>query len=179
MIKKLIENPFPVNRYQGSDYFCDRETEINRLITDIQNGNSVTLFSIRRMGKTGLIHHLFNQLPLGWKGIYVDILATENLNQFLNLLATAIMNSIPEKSPFGRRVWTFIKSLRPVISFDSLTGVPQASFDVKRKDAELNINAVFQFLEQQDFRILIAVDEFQQIVHYPEKNVDAWLRTQI
>jgi len=177
MIKKLIENPFSVNVYQGSDYFCDRESETNRLLSDIRNGSSVTLFSIRRIGKTGLLHHLLNQLPVGWKGIYIDILATENLNQFLNLLATAIIKSVPEKSPFGKRIWTFIKSLRPMISFDNLTGEPQASFDIKRKDVELNINSVLQFLEQQDLRILIVIDEFQQIVHYPEQNTDAWLRT--
>ena len=36
-----------------------------------------------------------------------------------------------------------------------------------------------KFLESQDFNIVIAIDEFQQIKKYPEKNTDAWLRSVI
>jgi len=131
------------------------------------------------MGKTGLIQHVFSKLPKGFQGIYVDILETENMNQFLNILATSIINSTPEKSGPGKILWNLIRSLRPVISFDSLTGSPQASFDVKPKEVEGNISVLLQFLDKQDFTTIIAIDEFQQILNYPEKNTDAWLRTRI
>jgi AAA+ ATPase superfamily predicted ATPase len=174
-----IKNPFPSTTYYGAEYFCDRQEEASRLIINMQNGNSTTLMAIRRIGKTGLIQHVLSQLPKGWKGIYTDILETENLNQFLNLLATSIINSIPEKSSLGKKFWNFIKSLRPVISFDALTGSPIVSFDLKPKDVEANINSVFQFLEKQDFKTVVAIDEFQQILNYPESTTDAWLRTRI
>ncbi|MDD2564430.1 MAG: ATP-binding protein [Salinivirgaceae bacterium] len=177
MGKAKLNNPFTTVGYYGSEYFCDREEETDQLVTNIQNGNSTTLIAVRRIGKTGLIHHVFAQLPLNWKGIYVDILATENLNEFLNLLATAIIRDVPEKSSLGKRFWEFIKSLRPVISFDPMSGEPQASFNVKRSDAELNIASVLKFIDLQDFKTVIAIDEFQQILNYPEKNTDAWLRT--
>jgi uncharacterized protein len=179
MSTKNPENPFPVTAYLGAEYFCDRKDETARLISNIQNGNSTTLTAIRRIGKTGLIKHVLTQLPKEWKGIYVDILETENLNQFLNILTTAIIGSVPEKSGLGSILWKFVKSLRPVISFDSLTGAPQASFDVKPNEAEANINSVLQFLDKQNFNTVIAIDEFQQILNYPEKNTDAWLRTRI
>jgi len=176
---KQFENPFPVTTYLGVEFFCDRQDETSRLISNIQNGNSTTLISRRRIGKTGLIHHVLCQLPTGWKGIYIDILETENLNQFLNLLATSIIQSIPEKSNLGKRFWNLLKSLRPVISYDELTGTPQASFDIKPKEIENNIHHIFQFLESQEYKIVVAIDEFQQICKYPEKNTDAWLRTRI
>jgi AAA+ ATPase superfamily predicted ATPase len=179
MSSKRPENPFPVTTYLGAENFCDRQKETSLLISHMQNGNSTTLMAIRRIGKTGLIKHVLTQLPKGWKGIYIDILETENLNQFLNILTTSIINSVPEKSGLGRIFWDFVKSLRPVISFDSLTGAPQASFDIKTKEVESNINSVFQFLEKQDFNTVIAIDEFQQILKYPEQNTDAWLRTRI
>jgi AAA+ ATPase superfamily predicted ATPase len=174
-----LENPFPTTSYHGAAYFCNRKEETFRLISNMQNGNSTTLMAIRRIGKTGLMHHVLSQLPKGWKGIYIDILETETLNHFLNILTTSIINSVPEKSGIGRVFWNFIKSLRPVISFDSLSGTPQASFDIQLKEVETNINLVFQFLESQNFRTVIAIDEFQQILNYPEKNTDAWLRTRI
>lgn len=179
MAAKQLENPFPVTTYHGSEYFCDRQEETAQLISNMRNGNSTTMISIRRIGKTGLIHHVMSRLPSGWKGIYTDILETENLNHFLNILATSIINAVPEKSSLGVKFGDFIKSLRPVISFDSLTGAPQASFHIKQKEVETNIDSVFKFLEKQEFRTIIAIDEFQQILNYPEKNTDAWLRTRI
>ena len=176
---KQFENPFPVTTYLGAEFFCDREEETSRLISNIQNGNSTTIIALRRIGKTGLIQHVFTQLPSGWKGIYIDILETENLNQFLNLLATSIIRAIPEKSNLGKRFWNLLKSLRPVISYDALSGSPQASFDIKPKEIEDNIHSILQFLESQEYKIVVAIDEFQQITKYPEKNTDAWLRTRI
>ncbi|MFN8207258.1 MAG: ATP-binding protein [Bacteroidales bacterium] len=173
------ENPFPVNTYLGPEYFCDRIDETNLLISNARNGSSTSLIAIRRIGKTGLIKHVLARLPKGWKGIYIDILETENLGQFLNMLATALLNSASEKSKPGRLLWEYIKSLRPVISFDSLTGSPQASFDLKPKEVEANIDAVLRFLDGQDHKILIAIDEFQQILRFPEKTTEAWLRSRI
>ena len=173
------ENPFLISGYHSPDYFCDRKDETAQLLSDIQNGQNVTLTSVRRIGKTGLIKHLFYNLPTGWKGVYVDILATENLQGFLSILTTAILNAVPEKENLGRKIWTFVKSMRPVISFDPLTNLPQASFELRQTDTEMHINSIMQFLEKQDFNIVIAIDEFQQITRYPEKNIDAWLRSVI
>lgn len=171
------KNPFLTTGYHSPDYFCNRVEETLRLQNYLINGQNVTLTSIRRMGKTGLLKHLFYQLPAGWKGIYVDILSTENHTQLLDSLATAMIQSVPEKDSFGKKAWNLIKSMRPVISFDPLTNLPQVSFNVKAKETENNIETILRFLEEQEYRIAVAIDEFQQITRYPEKNTDAWLRT--
>ena len=173
------ENPFLTTGYYSPEYFCDRESETRQLLNYLVNGQNVTLTSVRRMGKTGLIKHLFYQLPANWKGIYVDILSTETMSQFLDAFATAVIQSMPEKETLGQKLWNFIKSMRPVISFDSLTYLPQASFELRAKEAENHINSILQFLEKQDFKVVVAIDEFQQITKYPEKNADAWLRSVI
>jgi uncharacterized protein len=179
MLTRNLKNPFPFVGYFGPEYFCDREKEAAQIIRNLENGGSTTLISIRRMGKTGLIQHVFGQLPHGYKGIYVDILSTEDLKQLLNLLATSIIRSISEKSSIGKKIWDFIKSLRPVISFDALTGEPQASFNLEKNDAIPGIQAVLSFLDRQQFKTVIALDEFQQILKYPDKNSEAWFRSAI
>lgn len=179
MADKFLQNPFVVTGYKGAEYFCDRDKETAQLIENMLNGNSTTIISIRRIGKTGLIRHVFEELPENWQGIYIDILETENLRGFLNLLATSILNSVPEKSSIWGKCMDFIKSLRPVIGFDPLTGLPQASFDITNEYVEQNIDATLKFLETLETRIVIAIDEFQQILFYPERNTDAWLRTRI
>jgi AAA+ ATPase superfamily predicted ATPase len=171
------DTPFPTVGYYGPDYFCDREKEIESLITNIRGGQSTTLVSIRRMGKTGLINHLKHTLSDKYIFIYADILPTENLHEFLNKMASSILNSVPEKSSIGEKIWHFIKSLRTVFTFDPLTGEPQVSFHIQPKESDNQVEHLFAFLEKQEKRVIIAIDEFQQICEYPEKNVEAWLRS--
>jgi len=168
--------PFPTVGYYGPKYFCDRETETETLIGNIKGGQSTTLVAIRRIGKTGLIKHLQEKLSNKNICVYVDILPTENSSDFLNSLATAILNAVPEKTSIGSKIWAFIKSLRPVITFDSLSGEPNVSFKVQPNESQHHIESLFTFLEKQDKQVIVAIDEFQQILEYPEKNMDAWLR---
>lgn len=170
-------NPFITTGYQGSEYFCDREQETNTLINNLINGRSTTLVAIRRMGKTGLIRHVLAQLPEGYTGIYLDILPTENLKEFLNALTTAVFAGIPERSKPGKKILDFIKSLRPVVSYDPLTGFPQLTIDTRPGEVERHIQSVLEFLEGYPQKIIFAIDEFQQILNYPEKNTDAFLRS--
>jgi AAA+ ATPase superfamily predicted ATPase len=168
-----------VSAYQGPEYFCDREQETSKLISNISSGISSALISVRRIGKTGLIHHVLSKLPHQLKGIYIDILETENLHQFLDHLGTALLNAESEHTGTGRKIWNFIKSLRPVITFETLTGSPQASFNLKPSQTEQSVDSILSFLDSQTFKTIIAIDEFQQITNYPEKNTDSWLRTRI
>ena len=179
MNSNRLQNPFPVSTYQGPDYFCDREQETIKLVSNINAGMSSVLISVRRIGKTGLLQHVLTRLPYGFKGIYIDILETENMHHFLNHLGTALLLVESEETGMGKKIWNFIKSLRPVISFETLTGAPQASFDFKPQQTEQSIDSILHFLDNQSFRTVIAIDEFQQITNYPEKNADAWLRTRI
>ena len=55
-------NPFNLKDYSGPEFFCNRTAETIRLINAAKNQRNLTLSSIRKMGKTGLIHHVFNQL---------------------------------------------------------------------------------------------------------------------
>ncbi|MFB6318238.1 hypothetical protein [Saccharicrinis sp. FJH54] len=170
-------NPFTTTTYIGPKYFCDRKHESDLILKKVKNGSSITLLSVRRMGKTGLIHHINNQLPNDVIGVYVDILNTENLTGFLNQLSSALINASEKNLTTGNKIWKFIRSLRPTIGFDSLTGSPYTSFNIQKQETENNIENIFQFIDTSDQKYVIAIDEFQQILNYPEENTDAWLRT--
>jgi hypothetical protein len=166
-------NPFPTSGYYGPNYFCDREKETQQITQLLQNGQSCLLIGIRRLGKTALIQHVSHHLPSHWEFIYLDILATENEQQLLNAIGTALLQHFSEKDKIGKRVWEFVKTLRPIISFDHLSGIPQVSFQIAQ--AERPVIDILTFLSQLENPVVIAIDEFQQIHSYPEKNTDAWL----
>lgn len=175
-------NPFLVSGYKGAKYFCDRETETATIKRNINSNINITLFAIRRIGKTGLIHHVFDSYKKNNKTvcIYVDILSSNNLKEFTNQLATVIYNSFPENKGIGKKIIDAIKLLRPLISFDLLSGSPELSFELGEiKQYEKTIQQMFSFLDSQNKKIVFAIDEFQQILEYPEKNTEALLRTHI
>ena len=58
----LKQNPFIISGYISPDFFCDREKETSRMLDAIKNHRHLTLFSPRRMGKSGLIKHSFYML---------------------------------------------------------------------------------------------------------------------
>lgn len=183
--KRLAMNPFTLKDYAGPEYFCDRLEETNRLVNAIENQRNLTLSSIRKMGKTGLIHHLFNQLSRGEKYdcIYFDIYYTDTLADFINKFGTSLLtiqDSFPEK--IKRMINRFIQSIRPTISFDSLNGSPTFSFNIENEtNVTRTMEDIFSFLNERSAEksMVIAIDEFQQIANYPENNVEALLRTNI
>ena len=70
-----MDNPFVFNGYRGKEYFFDREKETQLLLQHALSGVNVTLIAQRRMGKTGLIFRLFDELQTTTANInpiYVD-----------------------------------------------------------------------------------------------------------
>jgi AAA+ ATPase superfamily predicted ATPase len=178
----VIQNPFPVTAYYGPGYFCDRQAETKRLEDNALNGIHTTLLSIRRMGKTGLIQHLFHKMGKRKEVycLYADIYASQSQQDLIGQLSTAILKAFPPKKNIGKKVMEFITSLRPIISYDNLTGQPEVSFQFSQsRQQEQSLENLLQFLDGLDALIIIAIDEFQQIAEYPEKNTEALLRTLI
>lgn len=178
----MITNPFIIAGYIPPQYFCDRITETENLTKYLLNGNNVVLISPRRMGKSALIDHCYLQPELkNYATIYIDILQTSSLNEFVYLLGKEIYNKIVPKT----KKWTtnFIQALKSIMgfwSFDPVSGFP--SFNVSMGQIEnpgLTLEEIFSFIENYDKRCIIAFDEFQQIAKYKEKNVEAILRTLI
>ena len=175
-------NPFIEIGYKAPQYFCDREEETKQLQSYIANKINTTLFAFRKLGKTGLIQHVFYSLrkKKNLVCIYVDILGTSDKASFINELATAIYNVFPAEDTIGKKVIKAIQSLRPTIQFDELTGQPSVTIDSSSShQQETTITGLFSFLDQQKIRVVFAIDEFQQILKYPEKNMEAILRTQM
>ena len=180
--KKIPANPFILTGYVSPDYFCDREQETQKLISALQNGRNVTLISPRRIGKTGLIRHVFHRMEAEKlaKCYYVDLYKTDSLASLVEQLANVVLGSLDTtKSKIIKQVSTFFKSLRPLFSFDSLTGVPTFMVDVKPEMAEHSLAEIFSYMEQSGQLCVVAMDEFQSITSYGDSGVEALLRSHI
>ena len=134
--------------YKGAEYFCDRQKETEKMISTLHNERNITLVAPRRMGKTGLIHHVFHQMEEQYEGVkcfYLDIFATKNLEQMVQLMASEIIGKL----------------------------------DLKPSEGRESLKRIFEYLKQSGKRCYIAIDEFQQILSYPEDGVEAMIRSYI
>ena len=178
-----VLNPFVVGRYVSDKYFCDREKETEFLIKQIENGRNIALISPRRMGKTGLVRHCFHQPRLSdnYYTFFVDIYATSSLAEFVYLLGKTIYEELkPKKTVWAEKFFQIITSLRVGFKMDTITGEP--GFDIGLGDIQTpqtTLDEIFQYLDAADKPCIVAIDEFQQIGSYEEKNVEAMLRTKI
>lgn len=177
-----VPNPFVTNGYVAPHYFCDRVEETKQLTSLVTNGNNVALISPRRLGKTGLINHCFEQgvVKDNYYTFIVDIYVTKNLQEFVFELGKTVLGALKSR---GRKVWekflNAIGSLRSYISFD-INGNPEWGLGVGDiKVPEFTLDEIFAYLEQADKPCIVAIDEFQVIAGYPDNKVEAVLRTRI
>ena len=178
----MIYNPFITSGYVSSEYFCDRENETRQLVQNILGHSHTVLISPRRMGKTSLIEHCFNQdiIKNSCHTFFIDIYPTMNLNDFVFLLGNRICRSLKVKDKQLMELFVkVVKSIQFTIGFDE-AGMMNGSFGLGDiKDSQKSLEEIFQYLEEAKRPCVVAIDEFQQIEKYPEKNVEALLRTYI
>lgn len=172
-------NPFLITGYKSPEYFCDREIESSTLRNAIDNQRNITLISARRMGKTGLIQHVFSQISQQ-NMVYFDIMGTTGFDEFVSVFCNAVLQSMSRSERAWKGFLKKLAALRPALSFDSLTGEPRITLDIKNvHEAESSLDMVFALMAENKRPFVIAIDEFQQIAAYPGKNMEAILRAHV
>lgn len=178
-----IDNPFLLYGYEGPEYFCDRKEETEEIVSSLRNGCNITLMSPRRYGKTGLIRHVFHKIKEQDPDavcFYIDIYATNSLYDFVQTFAKAVVGKLDTPLQKAENIITKIfKSSQITMSTDFMTGLPQLSLNFAPQYTESTLDEIFTYISQSQCNCYIAFDEFQQVTEYPEKNVEALLRTHI
>lgn len=178
-----MENPFYITGIIPEPYFCDREKETSWMVRTLENKAHILLTSPRRMGKTQLIRHVFEQPTVkdNYYTFYTDIYATTSLNELVLFLSKEIYTVlVPKGKTVLNKFLAGLHSLAGSFGYDPVSNTP--TFNIKLGDIhspELTLEEIFRYLEQADKPCIFAIDEFQQIANYPEKNVEATLRTHI
>lgn len=180
---KSLNNPFVIGSYAGKHYFCDRVNESKELIDNVLNERNTVLVSHRRIGKTGLICHCFEQPAIrkNYNVFFVDILATTTLQEFVLAFGKEIIKKLkPQSRKFVDYLKNIFTSLRGGFKIDTQTGEPSFEIGIGEIESpETTLDEIFKYLGSSDKPCVVAIDEFQQIGYYPEKNVEALLRSKI
>lgn len=170
-----IENPFYTGIQIPDAYFCDRQVETQTIIDLIQNGNNVVLKAQRRIGKSSLIQHVFNQPQIKQKynTLYVDLFGTKNKDDFHLAFQNELIHAPFAKSAkIKQHFEALLKGLHvslgeynPATGIYSLPSIGSTPSQIPL----LPLDDLFNYLEQTSKPNLVVFDEFQQIQYYPER----------
>lgn len=178
----MSDNPFILEPYRSKDLFCDRENELAQLMAHLENGRNVTMISPRRLGKTGLIFRLFDEIKTTgapYETVYADISDTLSLEDSIKVLSQAVATQLKSQS----QILSFLKalkSIRPLLGVDPFSGMPQVSIAfATNEQQQRTLEDLLMFLENYPQQVVVAIDEFQQIREYEGLNMEAVLRKHI
>ena len=177
-----IYNPFIItSKYVSKEYICDREKETVELVGNIRNWRNTVLVSQRRMGKSGLIGHVFSmpEISKEYETFFIDIYDTTSLEDFVLLLGKEICERLQSRGEkFVEKFLMTVTSVVASFSADPISGMP--SIDLKPSatgSAGKSLEQIFKFMESNSRPCIVAIDEFQQIADYSDgKKIIATLR---
>ena len=180
---EITINPFITTGKIPTELFCDRKEESETLIRKITSGANVVLMSPRRVGKTQLIYHCFDVPAIrdNYIVFFVDILKTSSIHEFTYELGKAVFNTLASKGQKMQKLaLATMKSLIGNITIDPMTSLPVFGLAIGNiQNPSYSLEEIFKTLELAGKKCIVAIDEFQQITNYPEKNIEATLRTQM
>jgi hypothetical protein len=180
-----MDNPFVYGEIAPGDSFVDREIELDRLVTDLSDGQKVFLISPRRYGKSSLIRQALT--ALGRRGALTVELTVSSHSSYLSFLegyarALATVDTRAQRA----RSWLSgsLGSMRPEFRFDAkLTGGGMSvAFPTvhNARDVARLANDVFalpgRLAAERKRPVVVALDEFQAIDSFNGGSVEHALR---
>ena len=163
-----MNSPFPYERLPNTNEFFGRTKELEKLSTIAKYSNNLLIHSKRRMGKSSLIKTFFEQNKEDYLCIYVDIFDITSKEDFD--LKTAIKN-----------LTSLFKRVRVEPTIDPNT----LEYSIKPIVATLSFEEMFEdfFNSLNELsktnKIILAIDEFQQIANITDVKLDAMMRKYI
>ena len=179
-----LKNPFVIIGDIPEPYFCDRETETQRIIRTITNEGNIVLMSPRRMGKSRLVKHVFKQPEIAkhYQTFYIDLLHTSSIREFAYTFGKTVFDQLKSRSEKMLQSLTqALKSIAGTFGFDPMTGLPTFTLEMGRiQSPEYTIQEIMEWLENCNIPCIVCFDEFQRINKYPDNKqgqVEAMLRS--
>jgi hypothetical protein len=180
-------NPFVYGEIVPASAFVGRETELDRLVTDLADGQKVFLISPRRYGKSSLIRHALAALDR--RRVATLELTVSSFSSYIGFLEgyTKALVALDTKTRSRSWLGDFFTSMRPELRHDG--GRDGASISLSfptvrtDRDAARLAEQVFalpaRIADRLGRRIAIALDEFQAIGGYNGGSVEQALRAAV
>lgn len=166
-----------------AEHFIGREKEIEKLASHMRYGVNTILISPRRWGKTSLVNRVAREVAdEHLKVVKVDIFSCRSEYDFYNAFASALLQQTASRlEEWRQNAQEFLSRLVPRLSFSP---EPNHDFSLslgitpKNYTPEEILNLPERIAQKKGYRIVVCIDEFQQIGDFPDSmSVQKRMRT--
>lgn len=167
----MTENPFVFGKTVGKTDFCNRSRDIEFMHHQFNTNANTILISPRRWGKSSLVEEAARRYPHAHICFaFIDLFKCRTPEEFQEAYVQALLKAtnskMDEAFQFANK---WLKGLLPYLSFqpDTNTGFAikfQAHSSVKEDEI---INLSQTIATKKKVRIILCIDEFQNINHFP------------
>lgn len=158
-------NPFRYGQIVSRENFCGRPELSQKLISCIKSGQNIYVQGERRTGKTSLICEAVRTLKKH-QMVYVDLMEVKSSDDFVKRMVMALISK-EETAGFIERVLKKLSHIRPVVSFDPVTGLSTIAID---SSVDLSPDSIFGVMDlitsshSKTNPLVIVFDEFQDVL---------------
>ncbi len=169
----MIGLPFKYGKVIDSNFFINRDNELQYLKTITLSKINITLISPRRWGKSSLIHRLSEVVKKENKKVvfcFIDLFNSRTETEFYEYFATQILKASYSKwEERIEKTKQFFQQLIPQFNFGA-DPTTQFSVSFDWDSVEKNPNEILDLPEKiaksKKIQLVICLDEFQNIAHF-------------
>jgi hypothetical protein len=185
----MAQNPFVYGEIVPGEAFVDRETELDRLISDLDDGQKVFLISPRRYGKSSLIRQALATLTRhGALTVEITVSSYSSYLSFLEGYARALATVETRWERARNWLLKVMSSTRPEVRYEpegSGPGRLTVAFPLVQSERDVNrvANEVFtlpgRLAAERKRAVIVALDEFQAVESFNGGSVEHALRAAV
>ena len=178
-----MENPFVYQGIASDRAFCNRKIEIDTILQYAHTSHNLLIYSHRRYGKSSLILRAFDVLKnqnSDIRTMRVDLFGTLSERDFCITFYRALAQLEGGMQKLISYLKQGAKQLRLTLGIDALfTGGIPFTPTLESSDTEIVFDDLMKIVAHysEKHRLLIALDEFQEIASYSHGNFEKLLRS--
>ena len=168
----MRSNPFSI----GGE-FIGRERELALLNESIRRGQSVVLYAPLGEGKTTLFNKCCSKYKYSKDYVVMgcDLCGTQNMSEFTTRLINSLQHFTTEKA--NSLFLGLLKSIKTQLSIDPITGTPSINIVFSPEESKTTLEKIKHCIQSSSKQYLLYIDEFQEIINYPDNNAEALLQS--
>jgi hypothetical protein len=168
----MKDSPFIYGTTVNRHSFTNRESETEKLKTNLLNGVNTMIISPRRWGKSSLVEKVIsdiNKKEKKVKTVVIDLFSVSNEEEFLELFAREVLKASSTKWQdwinTGKEIF---KKLTPKFSMSFEQTDFSLSFDWKelKKYSQEVLDLPESIAKKKGIRFIICLDEFQNLSYF-------------
>lgn len=175
-----MKNPFKYGMVVTGEDFVDRKEEIEILKKNLLSGQSIILYSSRRLGKTSLMKQTMCLLPKTVIPIYIDLFGITSKKVLVKKMVNKLMiNTYPKVAMLRNMVQKLLSkiTIKIVIVKDDIELEIKSGEDISFEELEEVFDLSEKIAEKKGKQLIVMFDEFQDIADLEEKGIEKIMRS--